>query len=472
MSEMTSKTLGTIVEHLLKGNPLPRALDAAGMTYAHFETCCRLDPDIREAIAEALEQCSRDTPAEVQANWSSPNAVDQAPDEPDEPEEPEPIDPSIHCPLNKEQVAAEALELGPGMFGYLMWVDEHLSGFGMPRMSPWWKFTLQSFYESLKRWLVALVGRGGGKSTTLCRVAGTEALFEEREVPPGQRWLWPFISIALPDANRRIIEIHQILEAIGIRTEIKRTNGRPSIELVDINHQKIEFMSLASTIAGVSGPSTIGCIVDEEAKLKDRITNANPASEILASLLQTFRMRHNIHGIRCSSAWTSAGVHAQSIRDGDNAVNFIARIGEQFLESVMDGLHEVATYEQQQGNKEGYDRILKFCRTVDAKSPCVPSWLANPTMTAIGLRTEVEALPADALDGYSRTDYWLRENASMSLDPKGQKVITLDQLRGLADANRRINAPRNSGGLAQFDGLSSYDPRSVDHRGPGSGRCI
>ena len=88
MSDLTPERLGTIVTKLLEGNPLPIALDAAGMSYAHFESCCRADPDIREAIAEALEQCSRETPAAVQANWSTPNLVEQ-PAEPDEPEEPD-----------------------------------------------------------------------------------------------------------------------------------------------------------------------------------------------------------------------------------------------------------------------------------------------------------------------------------------------------------------------------------------------
>src|SRR6185312_17243958 len=97
---------------------------------------------------------------------------------------------SVHAPPALDWTEPLAL---PDPFARLMWQDQRLAGAGFPSMSPWWKGTLRAWYASQRRWLVALVGRGGGKSTTLTRVAACEGMFTARAVPPGQRWIWPFV---------------------------------------------------------------------------------------------------------------------------------------------------------------------------------------------------------------------------------------------------------------------------------------
>jgi hypothetical protein len=164
----------------------------------------------------------------------------------------------------------------------------------------------------------------------------------------------------------------------------------------------------------MSGPSTIGATVDEEAKLKDRERHANPAHEIITSLVQTFRARPGIRGIRCSSAWTEDSTHASAIREGDTVTNHVGRIGPAFLGLARAGLLDVAQWETERGDALAARQIETYAATLDADSPRIPTWIGNPTIGAVASRVEVDALPAESLDGMTRSGYWLRENASVT----------------------------------------------------------
>jgi hypothetical protein len=64
-------------------------------------------------------------------------------------------------------------------------LDAALVKAGWPATSPWWRAELERFIRSGKRRWVIRVGRRGGKSSTLCRVAICQA------ITPGltrQRW--------------------------------------------------------------------------------------------------------------------------------------------------------------------------------------------------------------------------------------------------------------------------------------------
>jgi hypothetical protein len=323
----------------------------------------------------------------------------------------------------------------PDPFARLEWLDGRLVAAGFPAMSEWWRAELRRFYASGRRWGVYLVGRGGGKSTTLTRVAACEALFTEREIPPGQRWIWPFVSVSIGDARRRITEIAAIMRAIGVDAEPSYPQGQPTIEAVDARGNPIAFVALAGTIAAVSGPSAIGATVDEEAKLKDRERHANPAHEIIASLVQTFRARPGIRGIRCSSAWTEDSTHASAIREGDTVTNHVGRIGPAFLDRARAGLLEVAQWETERGDALAARQIEACAATLDADSPRIPTWIGNPTIGAVASRIEVDALPAAGLDGLTRSGFWLRENASMTSGVSSWSVPTDMPEMGAVDAN-------------------------------------
>jgi hypothetical protein len=434
MPAPTRDQIDAITESLRAGGvSYMRALRAAGVTLGAMAAACDADPMLQEELREA-ERVGKEKPppapvkpaeAPVPTGWADvaqASAEAQAP--PPEPGDEEDLGDGDDENENRwSLVRAEAAKcFGPGMFGLLLWLDAKLVAAGFPPISPWWLAFARTFYASGKRWAVVLAGRGAGKSTVLTRVAVVEGIFGERSIPPGQRWIWPFISVGIPDARRRILEIQAILTAIGIMGLDKQGNlvplepsypqGVPTIETEDASGNPIAFVALAGTIAGVSGPSSIGATIDEEAKLRDKAANANPATEILASLVQTFRGRPGIHAIRCSSAWEEAGSHHGSIVAGSNLVNHVASIGAEFLPVVLAGHEEVARWEEAHGNPKGAAQIRAFAAALTADSPNVPTWLGNPTIAPITSRIDVEALPPDALDGIDRTTYWLRENGS------------------------------------------------------------
>lgn len=465
---MTEGQLSIIIATVQRGGSLAEALAAAGMTQDDYDQSVAADDEIESVISDELEQQRmgkvRDAievkPEPAQLVTSSAGVSDAKPSpgaaSDTEPEEPD-NDPS-RCPIDKAQVMAEAEVLAPGPFGFLLWTDQRVTDRGLPPMSTWWRQSLGLFYRSGKRWGIFRVGRGGGKSTTLVRVAACEAVFANRQIPPGQRWMWPFLSVEQADAARRIIELQTVLRCMGIYTEIKKVSNRLTVELMDINGQQIEFISIAATIAGVSGPTTIGATIDEEAKLRDKVKNVNPSTEILISLMQTFRAREGVRAIRCSSAWTDGSSHAQAIDEGDTDSNFIARIGEHFIDSAREGLLEVETFERQFKRTENADKIRAYRLEIKEDSPNIPTWVANPTISALASWREVRAISQTSLGSIKQADYWLRENVSLPLRIDGPSM-TANQIQAFADMNQRLIDKDRGRGLATFDGLQPGDPR-------------
>jgi hypothetical protein len=343
--------------------------------------------------------------------------------------------PSPANALDLASIEIQARSLAPGPFGFFLWFDDKLASSGFHRASDWWRWSLGEFYRSDKRFGVFGPGRGAGKSTTLERVACAETLFTPRSPAPGERWIWPFLSASLDDARRRVQETATMLRAIGFDAWPKAPGGRPTIELVDARGNPVAFVALACTITGVSGPSTIGATFDEEQKWKREDRTINPAPEVLASLISTFRAREGIRAIRCSSAWDPESIHARALQDGDTEANFVARIGERFLDVAKIGFLDVAIWEEARRNLSAATRLRAIAEMLKASSPGVPTWLGNPTISAVASRKEVEALPAENLKGLTRTDFWLREFGSILTVPGQTEDWLASQMRGCRDYN-------------------------------------
>lgn len=342
--------------------------------------------------------------------------------------------------LDFASIEIQARSLAPGPFGFFLWFDDRLASSGFHRASDWWRWSLGEFYASDKRFGVFGPGRGAGKSTTLERVACAETLFTPRSPAPGERWIWPFLSAGLDDARRRVQETASMLRAIGIDAWPKAPGGRPTIELVDARDNPVAFVALACTITGVSGPSTIGATFDEEQKWKREDRTVNPAPEVLASLISTFRAREGIRAIRCSSAWDPESIHARALVEGDTEANFVARIGDAFADVARQGFLDVAAWEEARRNVSAAKRVRMIGETLKGSSPSVPTWLANPTISAIASRREVEALPAENLKGLTRTDFWLREFGSI-LSALGQtEDWAVSQAKGCQEFNTAQSA--------------------------------
>ena len=164
--------------------------------------------------------------------------------------------------------------------GKLRELDSTLAAKRFPRISPWWMSTLERFYSARQRVLVLRVGRRGGKSSTLCRVAVCEALWGGHDVPAGDIGIVAIISVKREEAEKRLLTVKALLDAIGVSYE-------PFPSGIRLKGRDIAFQVFTASIAGVSGFTCICAICDEVSKWRDTDTGANPATEVLRSLRPT-----------------------------------------------------------------------------------------------------------------------------------------------------------------------------------------
>jgi hypothetical protein len=214
-------------------------------------------------------------------------------------------------------LARRAKHRSVDLFAKLSELDERLVRAGFPAMSPWWRDTLERFYRSGKQRLVPRVGRRGGKSSTLCRVAVIETLHGLHDVPPGDIGYFAIVSVSKEEATARLTTIKAILSVLGIRF-------RPVDYGIVVDGRNLGFKVYAATIAGVSGFTAIGFLADEVAKWRDKDTGANPASEVLASLRPTLATQKNAKSILSSSPWSTLDAHAEAFDQGDTDAQMVA----------------------------------------------------------------------------------------------------------------------------------------------------
>jgi hypothetical protein len=189
-------------------------------------------------------------------------------------------------------------------------LDHLLVEAGFPAMTSWWRETLGAFYASGRRQLVLRVGRRGGKSSTLCRVAVASALFGEHEIPPGDIGVVAFVSVRREEATERLRTIRAILDALGV-------THRPiegGVELVD---RPIAFRVYTASVAGVSGFTCVAAFCDEVSKWKDADSGVNPAREVLAGLRPTLAGQAHARLFLSSSPMGRQDAHAVAFDAGD-----------------------------------------------------------------------------------------------------------------------------------------------------------
>lgn len=493
---MTPEQREAILESLRAGCVLPYAQRAAGVTGKAFAAYCAADRDFERECDLAREEgrvavatsppvpvaTAADPFAGVRAATARANAeravafpdVIAASAAQDEENEPAPEPPPKRSRVGRtpakdlddggpdwESIRAEAAEFGEGWLGWLRWQDYRLEQAQCRlRMSPWWQWTMTEFYASRLMWLIAIVGRGGGKSTTLERLAIVLTLLMPRSTPPGEAWQWPFVSVRSSDARRRLFEIQAMIRAAyGLPAAITQPQQTMTIALTDASGNAVEFVSLANTIGNMSGQSSVGGTLDEAGKMSDG--GANPHAELIVSLAETSRARDGWHGVRCSSATTCACTHQAAIDEGTNLANFVASIGAPFIDAALQGFEDVASWEAAQGNARGAAQIRAFARTLRANSPNVPTWVANQTISPIRSRLLIETVPPDLLDGLDRTTYWLRESGSMPLATEGGISLEsqVETLRAsTAHIARRVR-PTRAPGPMKIAGVPVDDPR-------------
>jgi hypothetical protein len=195
--------------------------------------------------------------------------------------------------------------------------DTALMEAGFPATSPWWRRQIERFFRSGRRQFVLRVGRRGGKSSTLCRVAVAWALFGAYSVPPGDIGIVAFVSVSRDESAQRLRTIEAVLKVLQVTY---RRSG-DAIELADRN---AGFKTFTASVAGVSGPTCIMVLGDELAKWKDAETGSNPAREVIASLKPTVATQPNAPLFWSSSAFSKDDFHATLFDRGDASDQIVA----------------------------------------------------------------------------------------------------------------------------------------------------
>ena len=199
-------------------------------------------------------------------------------------------------------------------------LDRALQQRGFPATSPWWRKTIQRWYASGVRQLVARVGRRGGKSSTLSRLAVVEALYGGHKIPPGDIGYVAIISTDRPEALGRLRTIEAILDTLGV-THRPCTGGIIGIEVVG---ERIGFRVFTASIKGVSGFTGIFVFCDEVAKWADADTGANPAAEVLASVRPTMKTQPGARMVLSSSPMSTLDAHYDAYEVGESSLQVTA----------------------------------------------------------------------------------------------------------------------------------------------------
>jgi hypothetical protein len=246
-------------------------------------------------------------------------------------------------------------------------LDRALQAKGFPATSPWWLTTIERFYLTGRRQLVVRAGRRAGKSSTLCRLAVTEALYGKHKIPPGDVGVVAFISTTRDEAAQRLRTIEAILGALGVKY-------RRSGDAIELDGRPVVFKCFTASVAGVSGFTAILVVADEVAKWRDADTGANPATEVLASVRPTMATQPEARIVLSSSPMATLDAHYDAFEQGDNVMQIVTH---------------------------------------------APTWVANPTLT----EADTRALESDEAT-------WKREYAAIPMTELESSLFTDAMLTG------------------------------------------
>lgn len=191
----------------------------------------------------------------------------------------------------------------------LMEIDAKLVKAGFPPMSPLWKKHLKAFYESGKVRFIARIGRRGGKSSTICRVAVAELLYGKHQVTPGDIGIFVIVSVIKKEAKQRLTMIKEILKVLGVQF-ISR-----DLE-IQLKGAPLMFRVYPANFRSSVGMTCIGWVGDEMSRWRDDSESSNPASDIIASIRPAMATMINAHEFYISSPWARSDAHYQYVEKG------------------------------------------------------------------------------------------------------------------------------------------------------------
>lgn len=186
---------------------------------------------------------------------------------------------------------------------------------GWPPMSPWWRKHIARVYLFPRRRSVWRVGRRGGKSSTMCRVALYECLYGEHNVTPGDAGIFAILSVERKDARARIRMLAAMCKALGVEARI-------TAELVELkDRDRVIQVTTASTSAAV-GFTGIGILCDEMTRWEDD-EGANPAKEIVKTISKTLITMPTAKVWCISSPLSTLDYHYELFEEGLNDEQYV-----------------------------------------------------------------------------------------------------------------------------------------------------
>lgn len=190
---------------------------------------------------------------------------------------------------------------------------------GFHAMPAYWMRELERFYDSGKMQSVWRVGRRGGKSSTICRVAVLEAYYGDHSWPAGDEGVVMIVSADRDQARARIRTCANILRALGRKFEQTadelRFKSKKGLDVLIRVH--------TASVAGVVGFTAIAVILDEVARWTSHDRGGSPAKEILSSVRPTMKTQPNAKLFMLSSPMGEEDVHALAFAQGDTALQTV-----------------------------------------------------------------------------------------------------------------------------------------------------
>ena len=196
-------------------------------------------------------------------------------------------------------------------------LDRALVAAGFPPTSPWWCRQIERFYRSGRRQFVLRVGRRGGKSSTLCRIAVLEALYGEHNITPGDVGYVAILSVDRGEAARRLRTVRSILDALHVPYSERS-------DTIELKSRPVAFQVMTASLSGTVGATVVCAVCDETARWRDTETGANPASQVIPNLRASLATMPNARMFLSSSPWGIDDAHANAFDLGDTDSQLVA----------------------------------------------------------------------------------------------------------------------------------------------------
>lgn len=302
---------------------------------------------------------------------------------------------------------AEVLSMRPPLTEAYRAQDRVLVDHGYHPTSPWWLEQLERLWTHPTAFrLVEQVGRRGGKSSTIVRVAVAEVVDRDWSVPPGDPChVFAFFSVKRGEAIARLDGVEQVLRVRGIAHHRSRDDLGPYIRLAD---RPLEWRALPANFRTAVGFTLVGFVADELARWIDNESSSNPATHVLQAARPAMlsHMAEGAHEYLISSPMAEEGAHWDAVSQGDTAdqVVAIASTWEANPTLSREDCERLARTEARDGEdvvmERDYGAVAQPLSAVGRLDPGLIVWLEQPP----------EPEPGDAV--VSGSDLGMRRNSS------------------------------------------------------------